>query len=644
VLLDRGERLANIAEQISTPDKPFEEWNPPSLGEVNKFICWAKDHIDIDIDNFTWDIRVGVTKIVFEHYKEAIVALEKAELKPQTNWGLFFNLAKAHENERNHRTALKYIQDFKSLSNLFLETDDPYKTAYWELLLAEGNCHRQCHDYNLAVKSLQDLLDQDIDKDSGMRWLHLDALSGLFTTWTEAKEYRSIIDFVRSWKDATAQSRGPTYLLRRAAYEDVFHTSIIVAAKHTGAVEEIISLYQKAIDYKLQNSSTVDEQEMDTSAEATEQLQYFQAVLRFHGSGSRHDQHRSLQYWEEIVQRSDENPTLYFTARSACCRLAPTLLDKAVAELLTAQLSSAENYTNRLEKFANLNTTVVCHLRQGSSDPRLCLARLYCLKKDQVSASMQAQARLCSVFDKWPEVTDDHSLPLRFSNLAQTLTVLDKDVDAVAAWQAIKPYGILYTSIVNADVPVTGELTQPSSEVTNTVGVPLTSDKKSEDDPDASSSITTTTKAYISGYSCDGYCGTGWKDVLADCWVCKHCLCVQFCSECHRKLLADELHPLICNKNHKMLFLPPFDWKAWRTMPAHMMTVDKHLVPRSEWIERIRKEYNVQQEQIDFIKMEKARELKAASVIAVRWRNRLQKIRARKPSATPTLRRVKTVG
>jgi hypothetical protein len=93
-----------------------------------------------------------------------------------------------------------------------------------------------------------------------------------------------------------------------------------------------------------------------------------------------------------------------------------------------------------------------------------------------------------------------------------------------------------------------------------------------------------------------------------------------------------------------MLFLPPFDWKAWRIMPADMMTVNKQLVPRPEWVDRIRKEYNVQQGQIDFIKMEKARALKAASVIAVRWRNRLQRVRARKPSSAPALRRAKTVG
>lgn len=628
---------------MSKPDEPFNETSP-SLAEADRYIRWAKEHIDIDPDSFTWEFRVGATHVVFQHHKEAIAGLEKVEKHFQNNWALLYNLASAHESDKNHCSALKYIQEFKSLSGLFLETDKTYKAVYYELLLSEGNCHRQRRDYDLAVKSFQDLLGREIDEESGMRYLYLDALSGLFTIWSEMKSYESIIDFVRNWKNATAENRGPTYWLRRAAYDDVSHTSIIVAAKNAGVVEEVLALYQEAIDYKPLDPSTVDQQDINVSAEATEQLQYFQAVLRFHGSKSSHDQHRSIQYWEEIIQRSDANPALHFTAYTASRKLAPTLLDKAVAELSTAPSSSSESFVGRLEKFANMNTTVVCNLHQGYLDPRLCLARLYFLRKDHVLAFKQAQARLCSVFDKWPEATDDNSLSLRFSNLAQTLTVLDADTDAVAAWQAIEPYEPSQVSVADAQVPGTGSPTKTSDEASHTNGVPASTEKESKDEPDASSSTTTKTKAYISGYICDGGCGTEWENVLADCHVCKHCLCRQFCSACYKKLLAGDLHPLICNKDHKMLFLPPFDWDSWRTMPADMMTVGKQLVPRQEWVDRIRKEYDVLQEQIDMTKLEKARELKAASVIAVRWRSRLKRIRDKNPSIAPTLRRVKTVG
>ena len=630
--LNNGKNLAHSDKQISKPDERFTELNLPPNREVEKYIRWVEEHKSIDIDSFTWYYRVGVTYITFEHYKEAIGALEKAEQHSSTNWDLFFKLAKAHENQKNHRLALGYIQKFKSLSEMFLETDDSYKEAYWDMLKTEGDCYQQCSDHNLAVKSFQDLLSQDIDDASGMSWLHLHALSGLFKTWTDTKNFQSIIAFIRSWKDVTAQGRGSTYWLRSASREVALHECIIVAAKHVEAVEEVISLYQEAIDYTLLDQHTVDDREMDISTEATKQLRYFQAVLIFHGSKSRKYQLRSIQCWEDIVLQSDEDPASYETACNAIRKLAPSLLDVTVAELGEAPSSCSEDFAIRLENLVNQNTTTICELRQGYYDPRLCLARLYCVKQNHTSASTQAQIRLCSVFDKWPEASDDASLTIRFSNLAQTLNVLDKDADAIAAWQAIRPYQPSSAANVKADAPGTEELLQPISEPSNTEGVPATSDKDVGEGPAASSSITTANKAYLTGYSCDGGCGTEWVDMLADCWVCKHCLCVQLCRGCYKKLLDDDLHPLVCNKDHKMLFLPPFDWEAWHTTPAEMMVVDKQLVPRKAWVDRIRKEFKVQQEEIDFIKMEKARELWAASVMTLRWRNRLHRIRASRPS------------
>ena len=253
------------------------------------------------------------------------------------------------------------------------------------------------------------------------------------------------------------------------------------------------------------------------------------------------------------------------TAWNAAWKLAPILLDKAVVELLRTPSSSSENYISRLEKLANFNTTVVCRLRQGSYDPRLCLLRLYCLKKDHTSAFIQAQARLCSVFDKWPEATDDNPFRLRFSNLALTLNVLDKDIDAIATWQATKPYQPLNALVADSNIPSTGELTKPSFEVPQTNAVPVSSGKQSGDGPDVSSSATITTNMYATGYYCIGGCRKRWEIVLSDCYVCKHFLCVHFCSRCYTKLRVDEIHHVTCNEDHKMLFISSFDWEAWRT-------------------------------------------------------------------------------
>ena len=308
--------------------------------------------------------------------KDHIHLDDRNTVNSQTNSVPLFDLAQCHENEKNHRTALKYIQTSNRLADYSLRRIFFYKIAYQELLLTEGNCYQQFHDCELGVKSYQNLLSQDIDERSGMRKLQFDALVGLFATWTEIESFQFIIEFICSWKDEPVQSSGLGYWLWKATHANDFHMSIIVAAEHAGAVGEIIYLYQKAIDYKPPNYFAADELGIDSPAEATEQLRYFQAILRYHGSKSWNDQNQSIQYWEKIVQRSDENPALYMTASNAACKLAPILLDKAVVELLTTPSSSSENYISRLEKLANLNTTVVCRLRQGSYDLLLCLLRL----------------------------------------------------------------------------------------------------------------------------------------------------------------------------------------------------------------------------------------------------------------------------
>lgn len=50
-------------------------------------------------------------------------------------------------------------------------------------------------------------------------------------------------------------------------------------------------------------------------------------------------------------------------------------------------------------------------------------------------------------------------------------------------------------------------------------------------------------------------------------------------------------------------------------MSADMMTVDKQPVLRLQWLNKIRNEYAVQQEQIEILKLQEGREFKAGRYI-----------------------------
>lgn len=558
-------------------------------------------------------------------------------------------MSRVHDSLKEYQTALQDIQKFKSLKDRFFQTDKTYKLAYWDVLLAEGNCYRQSHNYEPAAMCYKDILGQKVDEELWPGQVHTAALLGLFTTWNEMKNYRSIVDFMRSWKGATAIDRGPAHWLQKAVYEDNFHGHVATAAKHTDTVDELCLLYQEAIDHQPAKPATAEQQDSGSSPFTRGQLQYYQAVLRFHGSHSQHDHLRGIQSWEDIVQKSDEPSMSWFTAYSASKRLARSLLDKAATETTSASTELSGSYASRLEALAKMNNRVIRDLRQGQTDPRLCLLRLYCLRGDKSSAFAEAQNRLCSVFDNWPQEAESDSLQLRIKNLAQTLTVLDKDVDAIAAWQAVKPKKSEASLPAVAKAPDSQQLASSSDEPTQMTNTLVTPDSKTNGTTDTPTSADETPEAYISGYICDACYETEWKDMLADCWVCKNCLCVQLCPTCYDKLQADDGHPLVCSKEHKMLYLPPFEKKMWQTLSPGETLVSKQSVPRLDWLDQIRDEYKVQQEQIDILKIEKARELKAATCIAkhiLRWRRRLFLLRAAKharQSGPPTLRRAQTV-
>jgi tetratricopeptide (TPR) repeat protein len=568
-----------------------------------------------------------------------VLAFEKAEQHSEATWGVTYGLSRAHQQLKDFRAALKYIDKFKSLSNQFLDTDNDYKEARWTMLLAEGNCRRQCQDYTLAAQCFRDILDHDVGDQS---WVHSDALTGLFTTWNENKDYQLLIDHMRSWRDAEDKERGPTFWLQKTTQTDRIHGCIIAAAKHTEALEDVCSLYQGAIDEITKLTTAVGWQRDESLIDAKAQLQYFQAALRFHGSQSPYDHDRGIQSWEEMIRKCDDAASSRWKAYDASRKLAPSLLDKAVEEALLASPGLSETYSSRLEALARMNNAVIRNERQSQRDPRLCLMRLYHLRGKQDSAFLEAQTRLCSVFDGWPKDIGDDSLPLRFQNLAQTLTVLDKDFDAVAAWQATDPQNSQQiTTPSNTAQPTDTGSGLVQSDPPSVEGV-----NAAENHRDASISFEATPIAYVAGFYCDGECGTRWKDMLADCWVCKYCLCVQLCSGCYRKLQADDLDPLICNKSHKHLYLPPFDQAMWRSVSPDMIIADKQPVPRLQWLNKIRDEYGVQQEQIDMLKIEKARELKAATCIAMhylKWRRKHLKTKVKKDPAIPILRRARTV-
>jgi hypothetical protein len=221
------------------------------------------------------------------------------------------------------------------------------------------------------------------------------ALEHLFTTWFQAKHYVSIIDFMRSWREANPAGHGSIYWLWKFAWNDKIYGYIVIASKHTGVIEEMCALYQAATD------CLISEPASDDPHKAFPQyLKYFQGALRFHASCSQIDHGRGIQLWEDLVRNSGDVLGYPYIAYKASQMLAPCLLDKAMVEDSMPPSTLSASYVSRLEALTRMDHEITRCNRQGQFDPRLCLARLYHVKGNHDLAFVQAKERLCSVFDK----------------------------------------------------------------------------------------------------------------------------------------------------------------------------------------------------------------------------------------------------
>ncbi|PSN73234.1 hypothetical protein BS50DRAFT_514386 [Corynespora cassiicola Philippines] len=598
--------------------KNFKPFDPISTEDLKEFFEWATKHTGLDPCSPLWSFRMGTTYKVTGHHEEALAAFEHAESQMKDNWALLLSIAEVHDNLKNHTSRLKYIHRLKPLKGQLMNVDKIYTNNCWKrIFLAEGNCHVQCKEYALAAECFRDILEQEVDIESRPEDVYIVAFENLLKAWDEMKAYDSTIEFLRSRQEYNGVNRSLYYWLARTVECWDMHSCIATATKHLNVAEEVGAMYQKAID-------AFPGKVLSTSFK--EHLVFHQGAIALYSSASEKDHNKGLRIWQDMVKRSDESSILYWTVRETVRRLAPNLLTKATVKHpgLDPQ-KPIGSHLSMLKALAEMDCQIIRDCLQSTLDIRLCLSRLYFLVGKIDEAHEEVKVRMRSIFDDWPENPYDESLRTRYWNLATTLGVLNYDDDAIAAWQITKPpkrqkvnaaeasvSGIIQT----AEVISEQSATNPVSESLNKSG---TRADDSAEDP---------LQSYVVDFGCDA-CGFDWSKRLTDCWLCKHCLDTQLCHGCYGKLQDGTLKPTLCNKEHSHLYIPSFDQTLWKSLPSDMMMVGGQPIARKEWIDKLRTDWGVRQEQIDQFKSQMAtKRLKAAKCIVLnmlRWSRKTKK-------------------
>ena len=430
------------------------------------------------------------------------------------------------------------------------------------------------------------------------------------------------------------------------------------------ALDSDFQLHLRALGDNLKAFESLD-QAYDSALEITDEddlnailaLRVSQGWLTWICGHSTEAQDRAFDIWEARVidwivpDDVDESWSIY-QARSGAARKMPRLLLERVKQL-GPSTPSAVPYVERLETAAQWDESVI---RGPNKSPKLSLARCYHLANDDSHAKEVLADRMKSIFQDWDE---DPGSWWQHILLAHTLTVIDDDVNALAAWQLLAPSlsppktqadgsddkqakdGDKSEEDINgSDTDEANGSSQEDSEeedsdkesqATGGAKASEGSDKVSEavdaddevheedddqnsvsqeaqsDDShgneesaapnDTTGEVTSGLKGWLHSF-CDG-CGIGWTYV-DDIYVCKDCLDVQLEPNCHEKLLNGDLDPTICSKDHDFLYIPPFNQENWRLLVKDdMMVVGDKIMPRKEWLNDIRKQWSVERETLE---------------------------------------------
>ncbi|KAH6642022.1 hypothetical protein C7974DRAFT_93751 [Boeremia exigua] len=556
----------------------FIEDDQPSLQQVDDFIQWAVNSTKLDPTTPVWLFCKGKTFVQFDYDQRGAELLREAIVNSSDNRWLYLEALYVHRRLEDYQSSLDYARKLKSLYETLQDSDEYREIYVTEVLLPQIEDHMKLKEWGSAAQCCREFMHSNPWSASGSYVLDgvpnntLDTLEKLFECLHRMNDHGAIIDQLEAWRTLT-DDEGLLYWFELVADSTKVQQYVIAAAKHTdkvNTVHKMILQVQKATESKALLGS----------------LRYFEAALLIFGSKVDTRYSEGIVIWEQIMEPRSRMQISELTVERTAHALSTVLLDNALLEpSKPAPHQTSGGFSRRLLR-----------LRQNDlgndvffDNPHICLIRLHAARKDMSAARREAKERLFTVFNDWPDETYDGSLATRFLGLAKTLTVLDDDENAIAAWQALKPR----TEVV---------------------------------DPESDSNETPPT--YLDdrfNFTCDG-CGAH-RVGFVECWVCKHCPDLQLCIQCEQDLRQDHLPPTICNKDHTLLYLPPINLDAVKELSPDQTLCGGRGVSRAEWIANLRDKYEVQQDQIEMWMQEKARRMRAARFLIqfLKWRMRARK-------------------
>ncbi|KAJ5950320.1 Tetratricopeptide-like helical [Penicillium vulpinum] len=540
------ENRKNPRIQRSTNDPEPESLD---VSQVLDAAEWARQQLGLDCLGYYETRNLACTFREYKKYAESIEYFKLSCSLREYNWLSKWGLASSYAYQKEFALAIEQIKAAKNTIKCAETRDDDHELVGMDRDMARYNEELGNSKESFAI--YEEMLRNDPN----------DSYAAFEITiyFHKSNNSEGLLRFLDSLKASIDDSTGldrRTWMFHELYSSDAYHEAMRALVSDSKSFDAIFESYQVAIvgakeqRAKATNTGDTDKEILHGACYAF--LMHNLATLCYDNSFDNFERREfAIEQWVRILQ-IDGTPSEMFVSYTkglVRIKLANVFFREAMRDANTAS-----SYLEQLDQLCSYQPT---DIDDGRPDiyARELIARYHALQGDEKKAKNTLRVYIKRNIDILSD--DDPSNDWQgYQGLARYLMFAGQDIDCLAAWSLIVPHG---------DPEIESDSLETDTALQEREG-PLWD-------------------------HCNG-CGDHFT-YADDIYVCRECEHTGFTEPCYTKLREGTLKKRVCDKDHEVLHVPPYDAAERRRIGESNVLVGEEIIPVTKWLQELKEKWDI---------------------------------------------------
>lgn len=512
---------------------------------------WARQKLGLDSLGYEETRRLARTFREFEKFPEAIEHFKLSCSLQEYNWLALWGLSTVYAYQEEYALAIETLEAARNTIKCHETSEDDIELIWLDRDMAEYNGKLGNSDKALAI--YEEMLRNDPND--------YDAALGMVIQYHKTKNLEGLLKFLDSLKASMDDSTGldrRTQTFHQHNDRDEYHEAILGLVSDSKTFDAVFESYQEAIVAakeqlaRAANNGDVDKEAVHRVCQV--RLMHNLALLCYDNSTENVERREfAIEQWVRVLQIDEiRDETFVSIAKStAWTKLANACFREAMRDP-----SNAATYLEQLEQLTTWKPAYdIDGFRRSTAYASELVARYYALQGDEQKAKDALRMHVKRNLDF---LSDDDPFNdwMGYLGLARHLMFAGHDADCLAAWSLIVPYD------------------------------------DEEPSPEGPGSEPTLQK--LTGPMWEHCAGCGTRIMYPNnIYMCRECDYTHLDEPCYTKLREGTLEKKICDKEHEILHIPPFDAAERERVGGGNVLVGEEIISVSEWLQRIKDKWDI---------------------------------------------------